>query len=146
MSVRAAEEFSDPDIQIGRVRALLRRSLWLARVRIRDWLGNDLKHVELWTPVAIGLGAGFYFGLKSEPDAIWAFGALFAAAIAFFLGRQFRPVAAAFFLVALGFVAADFRVARLDAPILERELDIRSVTGKLVAIEDGADARRPATL
>jgi competence protein ComEC len=111
-------------------------------MRAGDWLKTDLKHVEIWTPVAIGLGAGVYFGLKSEPPAALGVGALAAAALAFRIGRPIRPVAAAFFLLALGFVAADLRTARVAAPILERELDIRSVTGRLVAVEDGIDSDR----
>lgn len=142
MTVRAREDFADPDVSARRLRALRRRAGWLARERIGQWLSQDLARLGLWTPVAMGAGAGIYFGLQTEPAATVGVMALaLAGAAAAFSGRA-RPVALALFFAALGFAAADWRTARVEAPILERELDIRSVAGRLVAVEEFASYRR----
>ncbi len=142
MTVRAEEEFAEPGLGAGRLRALRRRAQWLARERLAAWLREDRKALGLWTPVAIGAGAGIYFGLKTEPAAIIGVGALLAAGAAAVAIRRLRPVLLALFFAALGFIAADWRTAQVYAPALDRELGIAAVTGRLVAIEEFASYRR----
>jgi len=146
MTVRAAEEFADPDLSAGELRRFWRRFVYLAPARLRAWIKTDLKPFDVWTPVAIGAGAGIYFGLKAEPH--WAVGAgvlLFAVLAAYFARHSpgaGRKIVAAIVLVALGFVAADWRTSKIAAPVLERELGIRPVTGELLSVEDTDVGRR----
>ncbi|MCK5744982.1 MAG: DUF4131 domain-containing protein, partial [Oricola sp.] len=118
------------------------RLLFLAEKRLKRWAELDLARLSLWTPAAIGLGAGVYFGLKSEPH--WAFGcgalAVFTA-LAFWRGPLQRG-AGALALVALGFAAADTRTSLVDAPQLTRELGIVETTGRLLSVEESAKQRR----
>lgn len=141
-AVRAREEFADPDVSPGRLRALWRRADWLAKERLVKWVAQDLRQLGLCAPVAIGAGAGLYFGLKTEPAATTGAVALAATALAAMVAGPFRPAALALFFAALGFSAADWRTERIAAPILERELDIRAVTGRIVALEEFATYRR----
>jgi len=124
------------------MRAGARRLIWRARARVIEWLGEDVKRLALWTPVAIGLGAGLYFGLKTEPEAAAGVFALAASAAAAAWSARARPFALALFFAALGFSAADWRAARVAAPVLERELSIRPVVGRLTRVEEGKSARR----
>ena len=124
-----------------------RRRLWRMRFHrasqlAADWAKQDLNNLSLWAPVAIGIGAGVYFSLLLEPD--WRFSLLLL--VGFGIVSQVMPkgrrIAFPLFLIVLGFVAADWRTARVAAPILERDLGIVSVTGQLVAVEERASGRR----
>ena len=142
MTLRAAEEVADPDISPGRFRALWRRAAHLTATRLPVWLRADFSRLGLWAPVAIGLGAGFYFGLKTEPH--WSIGAglLVAAVLVAIFHPPWRKAAIPFLLVALGFVAAEWRTAEVAAPVLTRDLDIRAVRGRLISVEERVGDRR----
>ena len=62
------------------------RMAFLAGEGLRRWAALDFARLSLWTPAAIGVGAGLYFGLKAEPD--WRVG---AAAFAVLFALSFWP-------------------------------------------------------
>lgn len=141
-SVHDREKRGPWDDALARLRRYRRRALFLVPEKLAAWARQDFATVGLWTPVAIGVGAGVYFGLKTEPH--WAAGlaALFLGFMLALRPGRMRIAAAALAFVALGFVAAQIRTAIAAAPILERELPIRLISGKLVSIEEGAGGRR----
>ncbi|WP_165793731.1 ComEC/Rec2 family competence protein [Hyphococcus luteus] len=121
----------------------LARLLFLAEKSVRRWAAADFARLSLWTPVAIGLGAGLYFGLKAEPHWGWGAGAFALLACLFLLqSGPFRKATAALMFVSLGFVAADLRTARVDAPQLTRDLGIVETTGRIISVEESARQRR----
>ncbi len=126
----------------GRLRALWRRAAHVAPEHLKAWAKTEIAGLGLWSPVAIGAGAGFYFGLKTEPHWMLGAGALVAALVVTLRVSRLRRVSAGLALAALGFTAADFRTAYVEAPALSRELTIRPVSGKLLSIEESARARR----
>jgi competence protein ComEC len=146
MTVRAAEQFADPEISASVLRRAYRRLAYLVPERVGAWIKADLEPMGVWTPVAIGAGAGIYFGLKTEPHAALAVGLLLGAlGVAVFAHNRHGPsgkVLVGLVLMALGFTAADWRTSQVAAPVLDRELGIRWVTGELVSIEDRARMRR----
>ncbi|MEM9494454.1 MAG: ComEC/Rec2 family competence protein [Pseudomonadota bacterium] len=133
---------------VGRdLRRLWRRYGFLARERLGAWVALENGTGALWRPVAIGAGAGAYFGLRAEP-AFWMAPVLLALLTAFAWGAPLRlagPIryaAALLSFAALGFIAADFRTDYVGAPTLTRDIGIVDVAGRLVAIEEGPTARR----
>ncbi len=119
-----------------------RRRLYLARQSVTAWARADIGNLAVWTPVAIGCGVGFYFGLKTEPP--WQAGMLMLAVASFAAFRlpHIRKIALAASFAALGFVAADWRTAQVAAPVLDRDLGIVTVTGRLTSLEESASRRR----
>lgn len=115
-------------------------AIW--RGRIAAWLQSDMATPAVWTPVAIGLGAGAYFGLKAEPP--FAFGLMaLAASIAFLIAAPtLRMWSAAVTLASLGFVAADWRAASVSAPILDRDIGISTISGRIISVERSPDRER----
>ena len=126
----------------GRARIAQSRHPRILIEQIAEWFAADIAVLSVWTPVAIGAGVGMYFSLKTEPS--FAFSAMTLAGAAFLLwsAPRFRTAATALFLVALGFSAADWRAMRVAAPILERELGIRAVEGRVVSVERGGRGER----
>lgn len=120
----------------------LPRMAFLGSQAVRRWAGLDFARLSLWTPAAMGLGAGLYFGLKVEPD--WRMGVVaLAILLALVLWRgPFQRIFTALMFIALGFVAADWRTARVEAPQLSRELGIMEMTGRLLSVEESAKRRR----
>ena len=113
-----------------------------ARAKLGRWSAIDGKRIDHWTPVAIGLGAGLYFGLKGEP-LFWVAPLLVAVCLALGLKTQIAPrVFKTAFLIGLGFIAADFRNHQVEAPMLGQELNPRMIVGKLVSIGEGERGRR----
>ncbi len=142
MTVKSAEEFYDPDLHIDHMRAGWRRFSFLLPQTLARWVSQDLSQAAVWVPVAIGIGAGTYFGLKHEPSA-WLGPVLFLfSTILLFSHKALRLPGLVVSLAALGFCAADMRTSRVYAPILERELDIRSIEGRLISIENRANDKR----
>ena len=119
-----------------------RAALARAEQFIRESAARDVRRLGLWAPVALGAGAALYLGLKAEPPAWLAPAAcLCAVLIAVRFARYRRAaVAAAFFT--LGFCAADFRAARVAAPLLDREIGFAEIEGRLVAVEESDKLRR----
>ncbi len=112
------------------------------RKQIADWAIEETERFALWVPVAIGLGAGGYFALKVEPP-IWV-GPIFL--ISFYLFSRLSEIRRRFWLAlmltAIGFCAADIRTELVRAPVLEKELPISALEGRLVSVEEGPNSRR----
>lgn len=101
----------------------------------------QLDRLFLWVPVAFGLGAAVYLGLKSEPP-LWP-----AAAAAAVLGAGAVTVAwragpralhAALVLLALaaaGFAIAKLRSDHVAAPIAPANIGVAEVEGYVVDID-----------
>jgi competence protein ComEC len=101
----------------------------------------QLDRVFLWVPVAFGLGAATYLGLKTEP-LLWP-----AAALALLLGMAAifvawrggaRALQAALLLAAVtasGFSAAKLRSDHVAAPIVPAGLGVAVVEGLVVDID-----------
>ncbi|WDI31097.1 ComEC/Rec2 family competence protein [Hyphococcus flavus] len=120
----------------------LRRALFLIGKNAAVWAKADLSRITLWSPVAIALGVGLYFSLKSEPG--WQVGVtfLFVSLLIAFRIARLRLIASAFALAALGFVAADCRTYQVAAPQLWRDIGIVEATGRLVSVEESEARRR----
>jgi len=101
----------------------------------------QLDRLFLWVPVAFGLGAAIYLGLKDEP-AFWpaagaavALGA--AAAAVAWRGRR-RGLHAALVLlatIAAGFAIAKLRSDHVAAPIVPPHIGVAEVEGYVVDID-----------
>ncbi|EWY42155.1 competence protein ComEC [Skermanella stibiiresistens SB22] len=117
--------------------ATLSISAYLARA-LADRLMAERERWILWLPVGIGLGVAWYFALYTEPPA-WAGAAattLFVTASLLARHRAIAPlVCLAALSVALGFTAAQFRTARVAAPILAREIGPVPVTGRVLGVD-----------
>ena len=108
---------------------------------LTDGARADAARLSLWAPVGIGAGAVLYFMSKTEPHPFAGSALLLISFLLWrFAGRH--AIAAALVFVALGFAAADFRQARVDAPIIERETRFVTVTGVLDEVDEGDSGRR----
>lgn len=119
-----------------------RRKAFLAREAIGNWAALDVERISLWSPVAIGLGVGLYFGLQSEPAwflSVICLGLFISVAL---WAPPWRKAAIGFALVCLGFAAADWRAHSVAAPQLARETGIVDITGRLLSVEENAIQRR----
>ncbi len=125
-----------------KARSVARRAIYAAQGKAAEWAKADRASLALWSPVAIGVGAGVYFGLGTEPMPWLGPVAMLVSAGAALVYPRLRALFIAVALLAAGFAAADFRTARVAAPILERELGIELVTGRLVAVEESESRRR----
>ncbi|MEO0695393.1 MAG: ComEC/Rec2 family competence protein [Pseudomonadota bacterium] len=111
------------------------------------WLSESLAaenvNAGLWLPVALGIGVVAYFSLPFEPDwrALCLLG-LVALPLAVIVRTKWPIAGWAIFWALLGFGLADVRVALVDAPVLEKDLSIRSITGRVVAVEEGNGRQR----
>lgn len=141
MTVISPESF-DPESAIGKARAALRRARFLAPQVLIGWLVKDGAQAAIWAPVAIGAGAGLYFGLKTEPFWQIAVLVMLVAGLASLQRGVLGKISFIGFLCALGFVAADWRTARVEAPILERDLGIRQIEGRIISVEARPDSKR----
>ncbi len=110
--------------------------------RLAAWSEAETGQLMLWAPVALGAGAVFYFSLKVEPPLWLGILLLAASAAGFAASERLRAISGATFLLAFGFAVADLRALAVDAPILERELSTRSITGRLVSVEEAPKLRR----
>lgn len=96
----------------------------------------------LWLPVFLGAGIAAYFALAAEPP-LWLGPAGLGLSLAgAWLGRRHAAVTAALIalsVVALGFSAAQWRTARVAAPVLERPSGKVVVSGVVTEVEPMAD-------
>lgn len=112
------------------------------RARALEWLRDDLSMPSIWTPVFIGIGVGAYFGLKSEPAFAVGVTAFALCAVLVAVSRKYRSVWAAVLLAIFGFVAADWRTERVQTPILDRDIGIRAIDGRVYSVERSSDRER----
>ena len=145
MTVKTVEELADPDMSARRLRSLWRRAAYLTPKWLSDWFRTDLLNLALWTPVAIGVGASLYFGLGSEPPAMIGVLALTGFFAVWWLVRRSNPAGTmilALVLACFGFVAADLRTASVAEPILQEDLGIRNIRGRIISIEETRNFQR----
>ena len=122
--------------------ALLRKSATAIRSRLGVWTSAEARRAALWAPVAFGFGAVVYLSLRFEPAApVAPVVAALALALAVVLAR-FRLAFLAIVWAAAGFAAADWRVARADAPSIAEPLRHRVVIGRIVSLEREPDRVR----
>lgn len=91
----------------------------------------------LWSPVLLGFGIAFYFGLSFEPPLWAALVVLGLSSAALFLLRHRGPtavLAAAIVCIAIGFAASAMRAWSVDAPVLEK-VWTGELTGRLLETE-----------
>jgi competence protein ComEC len=101
----------------------------------------QLDRVFIWVPVAFGLGAAIYLGLKTEPT-LWPAAAVAlalaaAAGVAVWRGWS-RALAAALVLtcaVATGFSTAKLRSDHVAAPIVPAGLGVVEIRGYVVDVD-----------
>ena len=92
--------------------------------------------------MAIGAGAALYFCVNPAPP-VWAAGIfLFLSGGLAVRNESLRVAACAVFLAAVGFLAADVRTKVVSAPIIDRELKPRTLTGRLISVDEGIGSRR----
>jgi competence protein ComEC len=99
----------------------------------------------LFLPVFLGAGIGLYFGLGTEPPGwLGGVGVGVAALACVGLRRAGGWLAAAIALltITIGFAAAEFRTARVEAPILVKRLGPVSVEGQIAEIESRTNGFR----
>jgi competence protein ComEC len=92
----------------------------------------------LWTPAAIALGVGGYFSLHFEPP-LWTglvmLGFLILALAPFYKNKIAVLVWLPFFLIALGFTAAEWRTWEVSAPVLARKTYPLLLEGRVAAVD-----------
>ncbi|MGD1934300.1 MAG: ComEC/Rec2 family competence protein [Candidatus Phaeomarinobacter sp.] len=101
--------------------------------------GQEQDRLTLWIPAFFGFGIALYFGLKAEPvpwivPAIGS-GAGLSAALCILAGqRRLAPLASllAIAVTAAGFANADWRAARVDAPVIAKDVRAVSIEGILL--------------
>ena len=93
----------------------------------------------LWTPVPLAAGIGIYFSLPSEPAAMTGVCLLAIALLGllpFYKDRVAVRIWGIFFLVALGFAAAQFRTLQVEAPVLHKKAyQALTVRGRVIDID-----------
>ncbi len=140
--VDVAETLKGNDSAFKRADAACKRATIRVGAVAVKWAEIDAPRLGLWAPVALGFGAATYLLLKIEP-AFWLAPALLAASAAFArFNDRWRLFAIGAALFCLGFAAADFRAAHVDAPAITREIRFATVEGRLIAIDEAPKMRR----
>ena len=99
---------------------------------------RQTQHVVLWWPVFVAVGVGVFFSLASAPQPLAGVTVLGLAVALRFAFRKVLILRFLCFVLALyaaGFRAAQFRTARVAAPILAEEIGPTYVTGSVVLVE-----------
>jgi competence protein ComEC len=114
-------------------------------VRLREALLAERDRWPLWLPVFFGAGIAGYFCATAEP-APWV-GALAMAVLLVGLVAARRSGALAAVILALavtaaGFAAAQWRTARIAAPVLETRLGPAPLEGRVRAVDRTANGHR----
>ncbi len=112
------------------------------RAQIFEWVRDDAGAAAIWMPVFIGLGVGVYFGLRSEPPFAVAAATLAATTLLAVFTPKYRGACAALALSILGFAAADWRTSRVATPVLERDVGIRAIEGRVHSVERSSGRER----
>jgi competence protein ComEC len=117
----------------------------LFRAGVAAEFSAQFERLPLWAPVAFGIGAAIYLGLKSEPQlqttVYWCGGAVAVASTCAFLAR-WRPLIALATLIALavsGFMIAKLHSDRVAAPITPSGMGAARVEGWVVDVETPSD-------
>ncbi len=105
---------------------------------LSDSLNNQRGHLFPWSPVALGIGIGFYFSLLQEPTpVIWAalvIGACLLLIVGAVSGPGLRPVVTGLILCLVGFLLAGVRAQTVS----EIKLPFRyygPIEGRIVEID-----------
>jgi competence protein ComEC len=98
----------------------------------------------LWLPVGIALGVALYFALPVEPAAWVPWAALAGTSVLALVGwrSDLRPIAVMLWLAALGFAAATWQTASLEAPQLQRRIGAAIVEGRVIEAPVATNGRR----
>lgn len=91
----------------------------------------------LWVPVLIGCGVGLYFALPSEPSLPWLTAVTIAGIPLLWLARHYFWCFAILFicwLIVSGVTLGTWRTMQVSAPILQKEIFGREVTGAVTEI------------
>ncbi len=112
---------------------------------LRDSLLAERARWILWLPVAVGVGAGIYFVLPSEPPK-WLGAVLlgFTVLAAVRLRRRAPLLLLSIALAgaATGFTASQLRTNLTAAPVLEKRIGTATVTGRIVLVQSRGAAQR----
>jgi len=98
--------------------------------------------MELWIPVFLGLGSVWYLALAAEPPAwIAPLGAVAGGLVAARWRKNLAVLAPALAVtaVSLGFAMADWRTARVAAPVIKSPLKFAEIEGVLLGATRRAD-------
>ncbi|MEQ8967204.1 MAG: ComEC/Rec2 family competence protein [Azospirillaceae bacterium] len=135
------ESGADDAREAGAVRRMARRLV----ASLVAGLSAERDRWSLWLPVAFGAGVALFFALPADPP-VWAGPtALAHAAAGLALARRYGragPVFVALVALAAGFGAAQWRTARVDAPLLRGEVGPVTVEGRVVALDRRPDGVR----
>ncbi|MCB2114115.1 MAG: ComEC/Rec2 family competence protein [Parvularculaceae bacterium] len=103
---------------------------------------GEAERLSLWAPVALGAGAAAYFSLEFEPSLLLTLSLLAIAIFAGALLQNLRTAFAAASVFLLGFAAADFRAAIVDAPILRQPMEFVQIEGRIRSVDESSAHRR----
>ncbi len=117
--------------------------------RVRAWLiaqvAAQTLRWRLWAPVAFGVGAAVYFGLRQEP-ALWPGALVAVVATCVWLGAKARGAGRSVSLplmlvacLALGFAGAKLRTDRVAAPIAPAMAEPTVIEGWVVDVDSPGD-------
>jgi competence protein ComEC len=130
---------------LQKIQALIKESLVPA-------LADQKNRLLCWAPFFLGLGIGFYFALKTEPpwEAALVPGFICAVITLVLAVQRERGMlwitalllCLAGLCMAAGFGAAKWRTERVQAPMIEKEIRITSLSGIVEAIEPMEDGGR----
>jgi len=103
-----------------------------------ETLLNQRDRWILWTPVAMAFGIGGYFSLRFEPP-LWvgmvAVGVLVVGIAPFYKNKKAVLLWLPFFLIALGFTAAQIRTWNIGAPVLTYRTYPLVLEGRIAAVD-----------
>lgn len=129
---------------MDQARALRRLAAWRTKTKetLADWLQRDTLNAGIWTPVVIGTGIGIYFGLPSEPSLLVLGGGLISFVVLSVFLRRWHKLFAVVSLLALGLFAAALRTEMVSAPVLDKDIGIKTIEGKVVSVERSSRGER----
>ncbi len=108
------------------------------RVKLAERLGAEREQWGLWAPVGVGAGIELYFSLQNEPPGWLGVFVLSLAAAGLVFGRERSAVlvpALVALTAGLGFTAAQIRTMTQAAPVLQRDLGVVGLSGRLITTE-----------
>ncbi|MDF3048309.1 MAG: ComEC/Rec2 family protein [Candidatus Midichloriaceae bacterium] len=112
---------------------------------IKELLELELEEIYLLSPIFIGIGIVIFFHLPSDPSLLSCFLPFLIAALFAYLCRNnliLMRSSIALCIIALGFLACEFRVLSIDSPRIKEQLEYVEVTGTIAQIIDTPDARK----